>query len=232
MIKAIFLDIDNTLLDFDAYVHQALKSGFEKYELGEFNDRVYDIFHTVNTQIWHELEQGLLSYEELLKCRWNRIFSVLNIDFDGMEFEHYFKSCLFDSAIPVEGAMDLLQYLQQKGYLLCAASNGPYGQQINRLEISAMLPFFAHVFISGQIGHAKPSREFFDHCIRQINQEREEKILPEEILMIGDSMTSDMAGAVNNGLQTCYFDKNQQGNTGALPLDYVVSSLAEINNIL
>lgn len=231
MIKAIFLDIDNTLLDFDAYVRHALKTGFEKYGLGEFNDRVYDIFHTVNTQIWHELEQGLLTYEELLKCRWNRIFSALHIDFDGMEFEHYFKSYLFDSAIPVEGAMDLLQYLQ-KGYLLCAASNGPHAQQVNRLKISGMLPFFAHVFISGQIGHSKPSKEFFDHCIRQINLDREEKILPEEILMIGDSMTSDMAGAVNNGLKTCYFDKNHQGKAGSLPLDYVFSSLAEIKNIL
>ena len=231
MIKAVFLDIDDTLLDFDAYVRQSMKAGFEKFQLGAYDENVYQIFKKINTQVWHELEQGKLSYEELLKTRWNRVFSAMNIDYDGVIFEKYFKDCLFDSAIPVSGAMDLLQYLKGR-YLLCAASNGPYDQQVNRLKIGGMLPFFSHLFISGQIGHAKPSKEFFDHCLHVVNADRAEKILPSEILMIGDSMTSDMAGALDSGIKTCYFDKNRKGNPLCLPIDHIVSSLAELHNIL
>ena len=231
MIKAVFLDIDDTLLDFDAYVRHSLKDGFEKFHLGVYDENVYQIFKRINTQIWHELELGILSYEELLKTRWNRVFAAMNIDFDGVVFEKYFKDCLFESAIPVAGAMDLLHHLQNR-YLLCAASNGPYDQQVNRLKISGMLFFFSHLFISGKIGHAKPSREFFVHCLDKINGDQAEKILPSEILMVGDSLTSDMAGAINSGLMTCYFDKNRKGNPQSLPLDYTISSLAELHRIL
>ena len=231
MIKAVFLDIDDTLLDFDAYVRNAMKDGFEKFHLGAFDESVYQTFKKVNTLVWHELEMGVLSYEELLKTRWNRIFAALNISFDGVVFETYFKDCLFNSAIPVEGAMDILPYLQTR-YLLCAASNGPYEQQVNRLRIGGMLPFFSHLFISGKIGHAKPSQEFFAYCLEAINADRGEKILPDEIIMIGDSLTSDMAGAIDSGIKTCYFDKNRKGNPKNLSLNYVVSSLDEIRSIL
>lgn len=231
MIKAVFLDIDDTLLDFDAYVRHSLKAGFEKFQLGVYDEETYRIFKRVNTQVWHELEMGVLSYEELLQTRFNRIFDAMKITFDGVVFEKYFKACLFDSAIPVAGAMELLQYLKGR-YLLCAASNGPYDQQVNRLKIAGMLPFFSHLFISGAIGHAKPAREFFDHCLDKIHAEGTEKILPEEILMIGDSVTSDMAGAANCGIKTCYFDKNRKGVPASPAVDYAVSDLLEIRRFL
>ena len=231
MIKAVFLDIDDTLLDFEAYVRQSMKDGFEKFHLGVFDESIYQTFKKINTQVWHELELGTLSYAELLKTRWNRVFAALNIDFDGVTFETYFKGCLFDSAIPVDGAMDILSYLQDR-YLLCAASNGPYEQQVNRLKLGGMLPFFSHLFISEKIGHTKPAKEFFNHCLNAINADRAEKILPEEILMIGDSLTSDMAGAIGSGIKTCYFDKNHKGNPNHIALDHIISSLAEIRHIL
>ena len=84
------------------------------------------------------------------------ISEALGIDADGVKFEAYFRDCLFDSAIPVEGALSLLEYLKKK-HVLCAASNGPYRQQVNRLKVGGMLPYFSDLFISEEIGAEKPS---------------------------------------------------------------------------
>lgn len=249
MIRAVFLDIDNTLLDFDAYVKDSMKVGFEKYGLKKYEDWMFPVFQEINHVMWCQLEQGELSYQELLKIRWNKVFEGLGISFDGEIFEKFFKGYLFESAIPVEGAMELLEYLKGK-YVICAASNGPHGQQVNRLTKGGMISYFDHLFISERIGAAKPSKLFFDGAIRELNQKRLEKekleralekkdfvqgereILPEEILMIGDSLSSDMAGGVDSGLKTCLFDWKCGGNTKGLPIDYVVHTLKEIQEIL
>lgn len=231
MIKAILLDIDNTLLDFDAYVQQAMKDGFAKYNLGTFDDHVYAVFKRINTDLWHRIELGTLTYQELLKTRWNTVFEALGITFDGVEFERYFKGRLFDNAIPIDGAMELLHYLKDQ-YIVCAASNGPYGQQVNRLTIAGMLPYFHHLFISEQIGVSKPDRAFFTHCLEVINTNLTEPVLPSEVLMIGDSLTSDMQGAIDSGMHTCYFDKHRNGLHSDLSIDYTVDTLTDILKIL
>lgn len=233
MIKAVLIDIDNTLLDFDAYVQQAMRDGFKAFGLVEYEDSMYQMFLQINTEMWQKIEQGVITYDELLKTRWNRIFEVLNVSFDGCLFEDYFKDALFESAIPIDGALNVLNLLKER-YVLCAASNGPYEQQVNRLKKSGMLPFFSKLFISEKIGFSKPSKEFFSYCLNEINAERQEtqKILPSEVIMIGDSLTSDMAGGIEMGFKTCFFDKYSIGNSNGLPVDYTVDKLEDIRLFL
>ena len=235
MIKAVLIDIDNTLLDFDAYVQQAMRDGFEKFGLGRYEDSMYQVFWQINTEMWRGIEQGNLTYEELMASRWNRIFAELGISFDGVIFENYFKDALFESAIPVSGAMDALTRLEGN-YILCVASNGPYEQQLNRLKKAGMLPFFSNLFISEKIGFSKPSEEFFSYCLNEINAERRQngknEILPSEVIMIGDSLESDMAGAINMGFKTCFFDKNKSGDAKGLPVDYIVDKPEDIRLFL
>lgn len=235
MIKAVFIDIDNTLLDFDAYVKSAMKNGFQKFHLGEYNEDVYRVFERINLGMWRKLEEGSITFEELMQTRWNNVFAALNISFDGCRFEKYFRECLFGSAIPIDGAKNLLDYLKDR-YVLCVASNGPYEQQINRLKTGNMLSYFSNCFISEKVGASKPSKEFFSRCIFELNEERklrgESEILPSEIMMIGDSLTADMAGAIDSGLKTCFFDKRQSGKTIDLPIDCKVDALEEIRGIL
>lgn len=235
MIKAVLIDIDNTLLDFDAYVQNAMKDGFEKFNLGEYDDSMFKVFERINTEMWKQIEEGTLTFEGLLQKRWNNIFSALNISFDGRRFEEYFRGCLFDSAIPVKGAEDLLEYLKDR-YILCVASNGPYEQQVNRLKRGNMLSYFTKLFISEKIGASKPSEEFFSHCLRELNHEQrhggECEILPSEVIMIGDSLTSDILGAVNSGLKTCFFDRSTSKRADNLPIDYIAHTLDDIRNFL
>ncbi len=226
MIKAVFLDIDNTLLDFDGYVKEAMRTGFEKYGLPEYKEEMFDTFTKENSKLWHEIELGTLTFDELIKIRWNKIFDALGMSFDGVEFETYFRQFLNQSAIPVPGAYELLEHLKDK-YIICAASNGPYEQQLNRLKIGNMHHYFSHFFISEKIGASKPAKEFFDYCFNELSED----ILPSEIIIIGDSLTSDMEGGILNGLATCYYERNGTGSKDK-KVDYIVTDLKEIINIL
>jgi len=232
MIKVIFIDIDNTLLDFDAYVEESLRSGFEKFGLRKYEDWMYETFEKVNGGLWLQIEDGSLTFKELQKVRFNKVFEAIGgIDFDGVVFEKYFRECLNESAIPVDGAMEMLEYLSGK-YILCTASNGPYNQQVHRLELAGMLDYFRHHFISEKIGVSKPAREFFDTALAELNAEQQARgnaeILPSEIMIIGDSLTSDMAGGIGSGLKTCWFDRAGKGDTKDRTIDFTINMLNQI----
>lgn len=225
--KAVFIDIDNTLLDFDAYVCTTMEQGFAHFGLPAYRPEMYYTFTTENNKLWRQIEEGTLTFGELQKIRWSNIFAALGFSFDGPTFERYFREALYESAIPVPGAMDLLQSLSG-GALLCVASNGPYEQQLHRLEIGGMRPYFDYFFISERAGAAKPSREFFDYAFRALNRNRPDPILPQETLIIGDSLSSDMAGGLQYGMKTCYY---RRSGAPAAPagVDYTVTDLRQIS---
>lgn len=204
MIRVILIDIDNTLLDFDAYVRHSMKKGFEKYQLKPYEEGMYAVFRQINTGLWKQIEKGEITFHDLEMTRWNKIFDALGIDFDGVRFERFFRRELFDNAIPMPGALQALAYLKER-FLLCVASNGPLEQQLNRLRVGGMLDYFTHTFISEQVGASKPTEEFYGYCLSVINQHSDTPILPEEVVMIGDSVSADMAGGRQNGLKTCWF---------------------------
>ena len=126
-IKAVFIDIDNTLLDFNKCALWSMQKAFNDYGLS-FENSMFDTFNMINNRLWLRIEKGELTKEELYACRWNMIFALIRIDIDGVEFENVFYSYLTESAEPVDGALDLLKYLHGK-YLVCAASNASYANQ-------------------------------------------------------------------------------------------------------
>lgn len=170
------------------------------------------------------------TFEELQKIRWSRIFDALGIAFDGPTFEHYFRTAIYESAVPVPGAVPLLQSLSRHS-ILCAASNGPYEQQLHRLELGGMKQYFTHFFISQRIGAAKPAAAFFDTAFRELNEARSTPILPRETLIIGDSLTSDIAGGLQYGMKTCYY---RRPGAPAAPagVDYTVTALSRVPALL
>ncbi len=231
MIKVVFIDIDNTLLSFSGYVKEAMRDGFCYYGLKPYNEDMFPVFEIINNSLWRQVEQGTLTFEELIKCRWNLILRALGIDFDGEEFESYFRKKLFNNAVPEEGAIDLLKYLSGK-YLVCAASNGPYEQQVNRLRVGNMIDYFTHCFISSKVGAQKPSRQFFEYCFDVLRKNNYPDLLPDEAIMIGDSVTSDIKGGLDYGMHTCFYKKHKKSEITDSGAEYEVDSLSEIKNIL
>jgi len=227
MIKAVFFDIDSTLLDFDAYVIQSMREGFEKFGIGHYSDELFPIFTRINSGLWQAHERGELSFEDIKRDRWNLVFRAMGHEGDGVAFEEYFRLALFDNAIPVDGAYEALEYLKGK-YLMCVASNGPFDQQMNRLSIADMRKYFDFFFISERLGIQKPDPRFCEKAFAEMKAAGLD-IKPEEIVIIGDSMSSDMKLGKNCGLKTCLFDP--KGKNSDAQVDWIIKSLAEIKGI-
>lgn len=229
MIKAVLLDIDDTVLSFTGYVKATMEEGFETLCKVHYEPQMYDVFKKINTGLWHQLEQGELTFQELRAVRWNRIFEALGIDYDGVAFETFFRAKLNESAILEPGVVELLEHLKGK-YVLGVASNGPFDQQISRLRAGNLLGYFDHFFISGKIGAQKPSSEFFDFCMNELRQHLP-GLQPQEVMMIGDSLTADMAGGRQAGMKTCYYSAKPIPE-GAMQPDFAVTQLSEITQLL
>lgn len=231
MIKVVLFDIDNTLLSFDDFVKNTMKNGFKEFGICEYKEEMFHVFNQINSRLWQKLEKGEISFAELKKTRWNTIFHHLGIVGDGVAFEAYFRNSLFHSAILIDGGMDLVKYLYPK-YILCVASNGPFLQQINRLKKACIYDYFSDFFISEEIGASKPSADFFNEVLNRLNLKFNQKFLPHEIMIIGDSLTSDIIGGINAGMKTCFYNPCKKTIPNELNIDYQISSLIEIKNIL
>lgn len=236
--KIIMLDVDNTLLDFNLCTISDAEKIADRF--GITLPQNWDVtFHKINDQLWLDLEKGLLTIDDIHAVRWIRILEALHIDRAqeiGGDFEKAFVEQLKSEAIPVEGAMELLDYLHQKGYELAVASNGPWDQQFNRLTRAGMLPYFGedNLFTSGEIGVSKPQKGFFDVCLERLEKKIGSSLQLQDIVMIGDSLTADIGGAKDSGLQTIWFDYGNKGPEarGSEKADFRVEKLSEIQTLL
>lgn len=225
MLKAILIDVDDTLLDFGACSKMAMTQVFQ--QMGHpLPDRLFEVFEEVNTALWLQIQRGELDLETLYAVRWNQIFEKLNLPLDGVEFERNFLKQLGESAIAVDGAYEMLGYLRGK-YTVCIASNAPYDQQVKRLGKAEMLQYVQHLFISEKIGCEKPNSGFFAFCIQAL-----QPIQPHEMMMLGDSISADILGAKNMGIKTCWYNHHQVPVEGETIGDYVITDLREVMEIV
>jgi FMN phosphatase YigB (HAD superfamily) len=235
VIRAVLLDIDDTLLSFQGCVRQTMREGFPLFGLPAYTEDMLPVFDQVSGGLWRQIELGQITLPELEQVRWSRVFAALGFKSKdsqlGLRFEEYFRKQLYVSAIPVPGAGELLAYLAPR-YVLCAASNGPSGQQMNRLRVAGMLPSFAHVFISEDIGAQKPSREFFDACFSELRASDCPGLAPAEVMVVGDSLTSDMAGGAAYGMRTCWYHPAPADGERPAGVDHVVASLRDVERVL
>jgi YjjG family noncanonical pyrimidine nucleotidase len=224
MKKAIFLDIDNTLLDFDKCAHLSMKSSFEDFGI-EFEEWMFDTFERVNLSIWRSLEKGYITKPQLFKIRWATVLAALDINFDGIEMETRFKHYINTVAITIDYAKEILEYLSKK-YKLYATSNATYEQQISRLKNAGFDKYFSGYFISEKVGFEKPSKEFFDGCTKDLPYQLD------ELILIGDSPTADIKGGAQYGIDTIWFDHRGEKLPDIVTPTYTVNHLKEIENIL
>ncbi len=225
MIKAVLIDVDNTLLDFNKCADESMLWCAEQFGI-TFPEGYLDVFFSVNDPLWEKIEKGELTREGLYEIRWNMIFEKLGIVADGPEFEELFRERIKSSAVPVDGALDLIKYLSEK-YTLCVASNTLLSQQKMRLEKAGMDKYVEKYFTSEKIGYPKPSKEFFKACFDWFDG-----IKKEEIIFIGDSITADINGADSFGFKTCWYNHNSLPMSACENADYKVNRLCEIIGIV
>lgn len=225
MVKAVFLDVDNTLLDFEKCSIAAMRQGFAELGL-TYTDKVYETFLPINTALWRAMERGEITQQDIFDTRWGKIFAALGIEADGIDFEARFRRGLHEGAELVEGAPEILEYLSGR-YPLYVVSNGPQEQQEYRLEKAGLSRWLTRVFTSGWAGISKPDRAFFERCFAELPG-----LDPAECMMAGDSLTADIAGGAAFGMQTCWLNFKGIPVPGDLQADHWVGSLAELKSIL
>ncbi len=224
MTKVIFIDVDNTLLDFDKCSEDAMLNTCLDFGI-TFKPEMFDAFKKINKGLWHRLENGEITKGELFDVRWVNVFGMFCIDVDGAAFETRFHDFLNVSAIPIDGAADALKYLASK-YRVCVASNAPTCQQPLRMEKANMLQYIEKFFISEEIGHPKPQREFFDACFALLPD-----VTPDETVMIGDSLNADIRGARAYGIRTCWYNHDKIPYKGD-EADMIIDKIADVKIVL
>lgn len=225
MIKTVFIDIDNTLLDFIKCAKDSIKSACEETGI-TYSEKICDVFFPINDSLWSRVEKGEIKRQYVYDNRWNMIFDYLGITYDGIDFEKHFFSHLHISSEKVEYAKEILEYLSKK-YTVCAASNAMLDQQVTRLTNAGLLGFFDNVFVSEDIGFPKPQKEFFDVCFERLGISD-----VDECIMIGDSISADIQLGKNYGMKTIWFDRKKGDIKPGIEPTYTVFSLKEIENIL
>ena len=224
MIKAVLLDVDNTLLDFNLSAETAIKKSFSELGL-KFSDEIMPTFLRVNDALWRKIERKEMTREELHFVRWRIIFGELETGADGAAMERLFLGNLENCAIPVAGAVDIVKYLSGK-YELFTASNMPYAQQVKRLTISGIMPYIKSILNFEAQGIHKPQKKFFEQCLAAMSPAGKE-----EIVLIGDSLSADMQGGKDVGFTTVWFSPRGEKIPADI-CDFTVNALPEIKNIL
>ena len=218
----ILFDADNTLLNFDAAESKALADTLVNYGI-EPDAETVQTYRTINEELWRQLEKGQLRREKLMSERFTRFLKAIDAAGDGAEMNRYYLEQLSlhpDLASPE--VLDVLRELSEVA-TLAVVTNGFQKVQSRRLAESGVGNFLEDVFVSEKLDAEKPSRKIFDAALRALGVENRE-----HVLMVGDSLTSDVQGGINAGLDTCWFNPHHQENPGKILPTYEISSLEEL----
>ena len=220
--KFLLFDLDHTLLDFDAAEDVALTQLLK--EEGVTDIQAYkDYYVPMNKALWKDLELKKITKQELVNTRFSKLFEHFGIEKDGTYLANRYQFYLAQQGQVFSGAMELLDNLIDRGYELYAATNGITAIQTGRLAQSGLAPYFNQVFISEQLQTQKPDALFYERIGQQITGFDKEKVL-----MIGDSLTADIQGGNNAGIDTIWYNPHKLENHTQAQPNYEVHSYQDL----
>lgn len=197
--SALLFDLDDTLLDFRTAEATALADLFDS--LGaELTPAIHHRYHELNAAMWKDLEKGLIGREELCDSRFSLLFAELGREIDGPAAERIFRQSLDQDATLIPGALPLLEQLAPQCEIHLV-TNGTASTQRKRVALSGLDRFLGKLFISEEIGHPKPEQAFFTAVFDGLPG-----LAAGDMLVIGDSLSSDIRGAHNAGIDSCWFN--------------------------
>ena len=225
--KYLLWDIDGTIINFELAERAAIRSLFERFKLGDCSDEMLMCYSQINKRYWQLMESGKIKKDKMLVERFIEFFSNKGINADiAAEFNKEYQIALCDTIVFNDDAIDIIKH-QKKTCKIIIVTNGTEVVQEKKLERSGFNDIVDNVFISELVGFEKPNIKFFEKVILEVGI----KDL-KEALIIGDSLTSDIQGGHNIGIDTCWYNPKNEENTTLLSPTYTIRNLHELENII
>lgn len=223
----VLLDVDNTLLDFDAAERQALTAMLAEYELPH-DTHACEVYHKVNRELWDALAKGKLSKGKLFQTRFQRFLQAMELPDNGKShaMNDRYEELLATHADIIPGALNALEELGEVA-TLAIVSNGGAAVQQARIRASGVERYMDGIYISEKVGAAKPSAKLFEHAFKDLGITNRSRVL-----MVGDDLLADIKGGLNAGVDTCWVNfKNEENTTGIQP-KYEIHSYEELYRLV
>ena len=224
MIEFLFLDLDDTILDFHKAERIAISKTIREFGV-EPTEEILNLYHSINKWHWEQLELGKLTRAEVLVNRFGVLFEKLSVVVDASGCAKVYESNLSQGHWFLPGAEEAVNALSKK-YRLFLTSNGTAVVQKGRMTSANLYRFFERVFVSQEIGHNKPSKEYFEACFARIPGFDREKAM-----IVGDSLSSDIKGGINAGIKTVWVNPEHK-TCGETKPDYEIEYLSQLEALL
>lgn len=219
----LLFDADDTLLDFGAEEKIAFRATFESYGYAYDEASVLPVYNTINHRLWSAFEKGKIQKQDIIDRRFKELFEHFGMEGDAGRFSADYQDNLGKlGGVAEPGAMQVTKALYGKARLF-VVTNGIKETQEQRMQRSGLAPYFERMFISDAMGVQKPQKAYFDIAFADIPG-----FDPARALLIGDSLSSDMAGGENAGIDTCWYNKRGEKNTACVPVTYEIRELDEV----
>lgn len=219
--QTLLFDVDDTLLDFAAAEDHAFRLLLQEQGVS-YRVEWKKQYQELNKSLWKAFEEGKITRDEVVNTRFALFFDTLGIKVDGILLQQSYREYLGEGNQLLDGALDLIQRISNH-FDLYIVTNGISKIQEKRLKSSGLYSFFKAVFVSEDTGYQKPMKEFFDYCFERIPQ-----INKETTLIIGDSLSADIQGGCNAGIDTCWFNPLKKKKELEIQPTYEIAKLEEL----
>ena len=223
--KHLLFDADNTLLDFNKTEDHALALTFRHFGI-HLSPEIRALYDEINRGLWQDFEAGLIDKDTVVDTRFSLLFKDLEIDADGAAFEAYYQPALGAGAFLLPGARKLCQILAAD-HDLYIVTNGVSATQYSRLAATGLDQIVKDIFVSEDLGSQKPQKAYFDQVFARIPG-----FSRDSALIIGDSLTSDIAGGIASGIDSCWYNPRGLPGNPAFAATYEITALEDLLSIL
>lgn len=225
--EVILFDADDTLFDYGRSEADALGGALLEFGI-EPEPGLTESYRAINRELWDTFEKGGITLERLRVERFDRLFGSRGLGVEGERFSAVYLERLGQGTHLINGAEELCAALMGR-CRLAVITNGIKAVQMSRIGRSVLKDCFETVVVSEDAGCQKPEPGIFDYTFRALGLEERDK---ERVLMVGDSLTSDIRGGIRYGLDTCWFNPMGRPVPDGLQPTYTIRELKELTELL
>ncbi|WP_438494194.1 YjjG family noncanonical pyrimidine nucleotidase [Paenibacillus sp. IHBB 3054] len=223
--EVILFDADDTLFDYGMAEGQAFLNVFAHFGLPTGAEEYAASYREINQALWKDLEQGRITSAALRVERFNRLFAHHKLEYSPEAFSEVYLRFLGEGTYLIQGAVELCGELT--GCRLAIITNGIKDVQLSRIQGSPLCNTFEQIIISEEAGSQKPEPGIFDYAFAKLGITDKSKVL-----IVGDSLTSDIQGGMNYGIDTCWFNPLEKANEAGIKPTYEIRDLSELLGII